>query len=130
MVFSLQALKEVFAHQLITAKWVVLAPCRAQLELTPTSQASQPVPAALLGTTAQKGLETSPSSAVLLDSTALMVNSVPKHYQSYVCFFVNSLNNLTQYKLNIASKEDRSILLNHSRCFSVLITPISSMALI
>lgn len=72
--FPLQVLKEVFAHQLITAPRVVQAQCPAQLEPTPTSQGSLCVPAAPLDTTVQKRLATSPSSPARLASTAQMVD--------------------------------------------------------
>lgn len=82
--FPLQAQKEVYAHQLITAQREVRAQCPAQLGPIPTSLASQCVPAVLLATTVQRGPTTSPGSLAPLDSTALMVDL--KHYQS---FFTN-----------------------------------------
>lgn len=74
MVFPLQAQKEAFVHQLITAQRVVQAQCPAQLGPTPTSLASQCVHAVWLATTVQKGLRTSPTSLAPLDFIALMVD--------------------------------------------------------
>lgn len=82
--FSLQAQKEDFARQVITALRVVLAQCPALLEPIPTSQVSQCVPAVLQDITAQKKLEILTSSLVPLVSTAQMV--YPPETQSFTCF--------------------------------------------
>lgn len=101
-VFPIQARKEVFARQLITVQWVVVARCPAQLELIPISQASQCAPAALLDITVRKRLIASPSSPVLLDSTVLMVGP-PKTLVTVM--FLHKLS-CTYCKSLIASKEE------------------------
>ncbi|KAF3847745.1 hypothetical protein F7725_020773 [Dissostichus mawsoni] len=96
---KLQAQKEVFAHKLITALRVVRARCHAQLEPTPSSQANQCVPAALLATTVQRRLETSPSPPVPLVSTAPTVDS-PKPLSVMVMYlyeFIEGTRHATQF---------------------------------
>ncbi|KAM7413317.1 hypothetical protein PAMA_020621 [Pampus argenteus] len=96
------------APSLASAKWssasyvqqVVQAQCPAQLEPTPTSQASQPVPAALLDTTVQKGLVTLPSYPVLLVSTALMGSASQSKVDWKTCEVVNKKSTLITSQFN------------------------------
>lgn len=89
-VFPLQALKEVFAHQLITALMGVRAQYPVRLGPTPISLGSRCAPGALLATTVQRRLATSLSTLVHLDSTALMVSK----NLSWLCFFMNLTKNV------------------------------------
>lgn len=88
--FPLQAQKEDFVHQLITARRVVRAQCPAQLGPIPTSLASQPAPAAQQATTVQERPTSSPSFLAPLDSTVLMVSD---KYDQYLFFFPKHIEN-------------------------------------